>query len=196
MITSSIYSAYNDDSQDESPHTFLLSVSCSSVFVIELEHLPWSVSPRYLSIRYFSVCCSLGVITPPCILYSTLAAFNIFSVHNTPPPTVTSPNAINRRHPVPLHHWPGPHPIPCVTLFSLHQAADCGIGIVGKEGKQASLAADFSIMQFCHLARLVADPTLDRTGLTNSSHSANSFHNLTMLRLSGMTCDTVELMSI
>jgi phospholipid-translocating ATPase len=33
--------------------------------------------------------------------------------------------------------------------------ADVGIGIVGKEGKQASLAADFSITQFCHLKRLV-----------------------------------------
>ncbi|XP_043203202.1 probable phospholipid-transporting ATPase IIB isoform X3 [Amphibalanus amphitrite] len=38
---------------------------------------------------------------------------------------------------------------------SMIQAADCGIGIVGKEGKQASLAADFSIIQFCHLARLL-----------------------------------------
>ncbi|PAA62254.1 hypothetical protein BOX15_Mlig029437g1 [Macrostomum lignano] len=35
------------------------------------------------------------------------------------------------------------------------QAADCGLGIVGKEGKQASLAADFSIMRFQHVARLL-----------------------------------------
>eukprot|EP01102_Stenamoeba_stenopodia_P016185 TRINITY_DN5629_c0_g1_i1.p1 TRINITY_DN5629_c0_g1~~TRINITY_DN5629_c0_g1_i1.p1 ORF type:complete len:1050 (-),score=233.24 TRINITY_DN5629_c0_g1_i1:3344-6466(-) len=38
---------------------------------------------------------------------------------------------------------------------SMIQAADVGIGIEGKEGKQASLAADFSITQFSHLARLV-----------------------------------------
>ncbi|XP_076041480.1 putative phospholipid-transporting ATPase IIA isoform X2 [Oratosquilla oratoria] len=37
---------------------------------------------------------------------------------------------------------------------SMIQAADAGIGIVGKEGKQASLAADFSILQFQHIARL------------------------------------------
>jgi len=35
------------------------------------------------------------------------------------------------------------------------QAADVGIGIVGKEGRQASLAADFSITQFCHLTKLL-----------------------------------------
>jgi len=33
--------------------------------------------------------------------------------------------------------------------------ADVGVGIEGKEGKQASLAADFSITQFSHLARLI-----------------------------------------
>ena len=38
---------------------------------------------------------------------------------------------------------------------SMIQAADAGIGIVGKEGKQASLAADFSIMQFSYLGRLL-----------------------------------------
>jgi phospholipid-translocating ATPase len=38
---------------------------------------------------------------------------------------------------------------------SMIQAADVGIGIVGKEGKQASLAADFSITQFSHLTRLL-----------------------------------------
>lgn len=38
---------------------------------------------------------------------------------------------------------------------SMIQMADAGIGIVGKEGKQASLAADFSITQFCHLGRLL-----------------------------------------
>ncbi|KAK6491592.1 putative phospholipid-transporting ATPase IIB isoform X2 [Huso huso] len=38
---------------------------------------------------------------------------------------------------------------------SMIQAADCGIGIEGKEGKQASLAADFSIKQFKHIGRLL-----------------------------------------
>ncbi|CAD5119096.1 DgyrCDS7742 [Dimorphilus gyrociliatus] len=38
---------------------------------------------------------------------------------------------------------------------SMIQAADAGIGIVGKEGMQASLAADFSISQFAHLGRLL-----------------------------------------
>lgn len=35
------------------------------------------------------------------------------------------------------------------------QEADVGLGIVGKEGKQASLAADFSLTQFSHLKELV-----------------------------------------
>ncbi|CAF0909288.1 unnamed protein product [Didymodactylos carnosus] len=35
------------------------------------------------------------------------------------------------------------------------KAADVGIGIVGKEGKQASSAADFSINQFSYLSRLL-----------------------------------------
>lgn len=38
---------------------------------------------------------------------------------------------------------------------SMIQAADIGVGIVGKEGKQASLAADFSILQFCYLTKLL-----------------------------------------
>jgi len=38
---------------------------------------------------------------------------------------------------------------------SMIQAAHVGIGIVGKEGMQASLAADFSITQFSHLSRLL-----------------------------------------
>lgn len=33
--------------------------------------------------------------------------------------------------------------------------ADVGIGIVGKEGMQASLAADFSIMEFGYLRKLI-----------------------------------------
>uniref|UniRef100_A0A0K8T9U4 Phospholipid-transporting ATPase n=1 Tax=Lygus hesperus TaxID=30085 RepID=A0A0K8T9U4_LYGHE len=37
---------------------------------------------------------------------------------------------------------------------SMIQAADVGIGIAGKEGKQASLAADFSISEFSSLQRL------------------------------------------
>eukprot|EP01054_Gregarina_sp_Poly1_P010203 Gregarina_sp_Poly_1__10202@NODE_704_length_6682_cov_70_537566_g531_i0_p1_GENE_NODE_704_length_6682_cov_70_537566_g531_i0NODE_704_length_6682_cov_70_537566_g531_i0_p1_ORF_typecomplete_len1111_score153_04PhoLip_ATPase_C/PF16212_5/1_4e03PhoLip_ATPase_C/PF16212_5/6_5e47Hydrolase/PF00702_26/1_4e36E1E2_ATPase/PF00122_20/2_1e22Cation_ATPase/PF13246_6/9_5e17Cation_ATPase/PF13246_6/2_4e02PhoLip_ATPase_N/PF16209_5/3_7e15PhoLip_ATPase_N/PF16209_5/9_4e03Hydrolase_3/PF08282_12/0_00055HAD/PF12710_7/6_9e03HAD/ len=35
------------------------------------------------------------------------------------------------------------------------QTADCGIGIVGLEGKQASLASEFSITEFKHLKRLL-----------------------------------------
>ncbi|EPB89929.1 phospholipid-translocating ATPase [Mucor circinelloides 1006PhL] len=38
---------------------------------------------------------------------------------------------------------------------SMIQAADVGVGIVGKEGKQASLAADFSITQFSYLTKLL-----------------------------------------
>ncbi|KAI0830346.1 protein transporter [Trametes gibbosa] len=38
---------------------------------------------------------------------------------------------------------------------SMIQAADVGVGIVGKEGKQASLAADFSVTQFSHLTKLL-----------------------------------------
>eukprot|EP01116_Phalansterium_solitarium_P016867 TRINITY_DN400_c3_g1_i1.p1 TRINITY_DN400_c3_g1~~TRINITY_DN400_c3_g1_i1.p1 ORF type:complete len:1058 (+),score=360.52 TRINITY_DN400_c3_g1_i1:1014-4187(+) len=38
---------------------------------------------------------------------------------------------------------------------SMIQAADVGIGIVGKEGKQASLAADFSVNQFSFISRLL-----------------------------------------
>lgn len=38
---------------------------------------------------------------------------------------------------------------------SMIQAADVGIGIVGKEGKQASLASDFSINQFSYISRLL-----------------------------------------
>ncbi|KAI0316941.1 aminophospholipid-transporting P-type ATPase [Amylostereum chailletii] len=38
---------------------------------------------------------------------------------------------------------------------SMIQAADVGVGIVGKEGKQASLAADFSVNQFSHLTKLL-----------------------------------------
>ena len=37
---------------------------------------------------------------------------------------------------------------------SMIQAANVGVGIVGKEGMQASLAADFSITQFSHISRL------------------------------------------
>jgi len=38
---------------------------------------------------------------------------------------------------------------------SMIQAAHVGVGIVGKEGKQASLAADFSITQYKYLDRLL-----------------------------------------
>jgi phospholipid-translocating ATPase len=35
------------------------------------------------------------------------------------------------------------------------QVADIGVGIVGKEGKQAALASDYSILKFKHLSKLV-----------------------------------------
>lgn len=38
---------------------------------------------------------------------------------------------------------------------SMIQAADVGVGIVGKEGRQASLAADFSIDQFSYITKLL-----------------------------------------
>ncbi|XP_037283702.2 putative phospholipid-transporting ATPase IIB isoform X3 [Rhipicephalus microplus] len=38
---------------------------------------------------------------------------------------------------------------------SMIQEADAGIGIVGREGNQASLAADFSVTQFHHIAQLL-----------------------------------------
>ncbi|KAG0216894.1 putative aminophospholipid-translocase [Mortierella sp. NVP41] len=38
---------------------------------------------------------------------------------------------------------------------SMIQQADVGVGIVGKEGKQASLAADFSVNQFSYLTKLL-----------------------------------------
>jgi len=37
---------------------------------------------------------------------------------------------------------------------SMIQAANVGVGLVGKEGRQASLAADFSILQFNHIRSL------------------------------------------
>eukprot|EP00668_Euglena_longa_P013896 GGOE01017847.1.p1 GENE.GGOE01017847.1~~GGOE01017847.1.p1 ORF type:complete len:1117 (-),score=406.00 GGOE01017847.1:373-3663(-) len=38
---------------------------------------------------------------------------------------------------------------------SMIQAAHCGLGIVGKEGKHAALAADFSMLQFSHCKSLI-----------------------------------------
>ncbi|ELP90095.1 cation-transporting ATPase, putative [Entamoeba invadens IP1] len=38
---------------------------------------------------------------------------------------------------------------------SMIQAADVGLGIEGKEGKQASMAADFSMKQFSHVTRIL-----------------------------------------
>jgi phospholipid-translocating ATPase len=40
---------------------------------------------------------------------------------------------------------------------SMIQAADVGVGIVGKEGMQASLAADFSILQFSFMTKLLGN---------------------------------------
>lgn len=42
---------------------------------------------------------------------------------------------------------------PYASMFTMHRPL--GVGIVGKEGKQASLAADFSINQFSHLTKLI-----------------------------------------
>ena len=42
-----------------------------------------------------------------------------------------------------------------VNDVAMIQEADVGLGIVGKEGMQASLAADFSIMKFKHMQRLI-----------------------------------------
>ena len=50
---------------------------------------------------------------------------------------------------------------------SMIQAASIGVGIVGKEGKQASLSADCSINSFCHLERLLL-----WHGTNNYKHSA------------------------
>lgn len=42
-----------------------------------------------------------------------------------------------------------------VYMMRESQTDGTGIGIVGKEGKQASLAADFSINQFSYLTKLL-----------------------------------------
>jgi phospholipid-translocating ATPase len=49
------------------------------------------------------------------------------------------------------------------------QAANVGVGIEGKEGKQASMAADFSLTQFSHVARLLV------------WHGRNSYHRSAIL---------------
>lgn len=40
-------------------------------------------------------------------------------------------------------------------LVLIHLVQSTGVGIVGKEGRQASLAADFSINQFSYLTKLL-----------------------------------------
>ena len=40
-------------------------------------------------------------------------------------------------------------------LMVPEQEADVGLGIFGKEGKQAALAADFAVTQFSHISRLI-----------------------------------------
>ncbi|RHZ62903.1 hypothetical protein Glove_334g35 [Diversispora epigaea] len=52
---------------------------------------------------------------------------------------------------------------------SMIQAAHIGVGIVGKEGRQASLAADFSILQFSYLTKLLL------------WHGRNSYHRSSKL---------------
>lgn len=39
--------------------------------------------------------------------------------------------------------------------MAMIQEADVGIGIAGKEGMQASLASDFSMIQFSHIKDLI-----------------------------------------
>ena len=51
------------------------------------------------------------------------------------------------------------------------QEADVGIGIVGKEGLQASLQSDFSIIKFCHIKNLLL--WWGRVGYNNTSTMAN-----------------------
>ncbi len=46
---------------------------------------------------------------------------------------------------------PSSHLVP----LDLDTSLASGVGIVGKEGKQASLAADFSVTQFSHLTKLL-----------------------------------------
>ena len=53
---------------------------------------------------------------------------------------------------------------------SMIQAANVGIGIVGKEGKQASLAADFSITSFHHVGRLFLWHGRNRLGFVWSEY--------------------------
>jgi len=57
---------------------------------------------------------------------------------------------------------------------SMIQVADVGVGIVGKEGKQASLAADFSIVQFSHLTKLLGISTSSKC-LILVWHGRNSY---------------------
>jgi phospholipid-translocating ATPase len=51
------------------------------------------------------------------------------------------------------------------------QAADVGLGLEGKEGRQASLASDFSLCQFRHISRLLL------------VHGRNSYKNTAVLSL-------------
>ena len=51
------------------------------------------------------------------------------------------------------------------------QEADVGIGIVGKEGLQASLQSDFSIIKFCHIKNLLL--WWGRVGYNNTSTMTN-----------------------
>lgn len=58
---------------------------------------------------------------------------------------------------------------------SMIQAADVGLGIVGKEGKQASLAADFSINQFSYISRLLSTYILYSYLMFIVWHGRNSY---------------------
>lgn len=48
------------------------------------------------------------------------------------------------------------YPLRYSFFFFFDYVSDVGLGIVGKEGKQASLAADFSITQFSFISRLIS----------------------------------------
>lgn len=47
------------------------------------------------------------------------------------------------------------HSKPFLCIVFIYEIQFLGIGIAGVEGRQASLAADFSVPQFSHLARLL-----------------------------------------
>ena len=62
------------------------------------------------------------------------------------------------------------------------QAASVGIGIVGKEGRQASLAADFSLLQFKYVQELLlVSLILKQELLPNTKLTLSKWPNLVTL---------------